>query len=646
MSTLYALMVGIEDYLDPRVPRLYGCRTDIDDATRFLSARRGRGTELRVASLVDHEATGAAIVDGFRTHLAKAGPGDTALFWFSGHGSLAPVPEDLWHLEDNGAHLHTLVCADSRHEGRPDLLDKELALLVDEVAAGGCHVVTVLDNCYSGGAARGPEVRSRAARPRSRVADVPLLPDLAKRYAAGPLPMRHVQLAACQPTEVAGEQELDGKQRGLFTWALLQAMHRAGPATTYRELSVLARNEVERLSYRQRPHLFPAGPGLADRPLLGGNTITAPPAITMRHGRDGWEIDAGSCHGISAGTPDDPTRVAVAERAAVREARVTRVAVGRSLVEPIDWPADPHRAYPVVLSGVPMPHTTVAIDADVDASVAALVRQAVDRSGPRGGPSPHVRLVEGTDSELAVCSSAAGRLAITDRDRALLRDGLAADGVVADLEHVARWRQVKNLRNPVSRLHDAVSVEIVEPLPGERHAPRDRAAVRPDEDGALRLAYHREDGEWVPPERFIRLRNNAPDRSLFCVVLDLTDRFRIHAELFRGAEVAAGAVAPVAQGQRVEFSLPPGRRVEPGAQVRDWLMVIVAEDEVAASPFELPPIGEAGRGATTRGPLGLQGLVERLGRRAVHRDIRPAGPASAYDWWTLVVPIITEVPER
>jgi hypothetical protein len=640
MATLHALMVGIDRYLGPDVPDLAGCRADIADATRFLRARcADAGTGLALMTLLDEEATGAAIVDGFRTHLAQAGPGDTALFWFSGHGSTASVPDALWHLEANGRDLHTLVCADSRSEGRPDLLDKELALLVDDVAAAGCHVVTVVDSCHSGGIARGPETRVRRVCPGPRDAG-PLLPDLFQRYSDGPLPVRHVQLAACQPTELAREQHLDGAPRGLFSWALLKALRRTGSATTYRELLLLARNEVERCCADQRPLLFPPGRGLADGIVLGGATGARPATVTMRHGRDGWELDAGSCHGVDAGTPDDPTRVAVAERTPVCEARVTRVDPLRSLVEPIGWHPGPDEILPVVLSGVPMPRTTVA----VTASLAVPLDDAIGRSGPGGGPSPYVRLVANGDAELLVGDAPAGRLTITDRDREPLRDGLPADArrVVAELEHIARWRQVKLLHNPMSRLAGAVSVELVEPLPGERYLSRDREAVRPDDDGAFRLAYRPDGDGWRAPVRFLRLRNHTA-RPLFCVVLDLTDRFAIHAGLFPGAEVPGCAVAPVAQGGRVEFSLPAGRPVTPGGRVRDWLMVIVAEDEFAAEPFEMSPVGELGRGPT-RGPVGLRGIADRLGRRATCRDIQPVAPAAADDWWTLVVPVITTVP--
>lgn len=639
MAMLYALMVGIDRYLDPGVRNLSGCRADIADATRFLQARCADASSgLALTTLLDEEATGAAIVDGFRTHLAKAGPADTALFWFSGHGSTAPVPDPLWHLEANGHDLHTLVCADSRHEGRPDLLDKEIALLVHDIAAAGGHVVTVVDSCHSGGIAR-DETRVRRVGPGPHGAG-PLLPDLFQRYSDGPLPVRHVQLAACQPAELAREQQLDGAPRGLFSWALLRALRRTGPATTYRELLLLARNEVERYCTDQRPHLFPSGRGLADGLVLGGATATRSSAVTMRRGRDGWELNAGSCHGIGAGTPDDPTRVAVAERTPVCEAWVTRVEPLRSLVEPIDWRPDPDEILPVVLSSVPMPRTTVA----VSPLLAAEFGRAAGQSGPGGGSSPYLRLVENGEAELLVGDAPGGRLTITDRDHRPLREGLPADArrVVAELEHIVRWRQVKRLHNPMSQLAGAVSVELVEPGADEAYLSREREAVPPDDDGAFHLTYHRDQDGWRAPERFLRLRNHGT-QPLFCVMLDLTDRFAIHAGLFPGAEVSAGAVAPVAHGGRVVFSLPAGRPVVPGASVRDWLMVIVAKGEFAAEPFELSPVGELGRNQTRR-PVGIHGVTDQLGRRATRRDIQPVAPATASDWWTFVVPVITTVP--
>ena len=90
------------------------------------------------------------------------------------------------------------------------------------------------------------------------------------------------------------------------------------------------------------------------------------------------------------------------------------------------------------------------------------------------------------------------------------------------------------------------------------------------------------------------------------------------------------------------LSLPPGRAVRPGAEVRDWLMLIVAEEEINSSVFALPRLGEPTL-SPTRAPVALATIVERLGLIATHRDADRA-TASARDWWTTIVPVVTRVP--
>jgi hypothetical protein len=213
--------------------------------------------------------------------------------------------------------------------------------------------------------------------------------------------------------------------------------------------------------------------------------------------------------------------------------------------------------------------------------------------------------------------------------------------VVADLEHIARWRQVKALANPVSRLAGAVGIEVVSPLPGERTAPLDRPPLATVGNGTLHLEYRHEPSGWTAPTAFIRLRNHT-DRRLFCVLLDLTDRFRLHAGLLPGAFVGPRQCAAALAGALVEFALPPDEPVRPGASVRDWLLLLVAETEFSAEPFDLPGLGRPLAGPTrTRA---LTGVLDRLGLLAVHRDVgRPA--ASAYDWTTRILPVVTTVPK-
>jgi uncharacterized caspase-like protein len=103
--------------------------------------------------LKDSQATRSNVIGSFRDHLAKAGPNDVALFYYSGHGSQENAPPEFWHIEPN--HLdETLVCCASRNDGQWDLADKELAVLIADVAARGPHLLCLLDCCHSGSGTR------------------------------------------------------------------------------------------------------------------------------------------------------------------------------------------------------------------------------------------------------------------------------------------------------------------------------------------------------------------------------------------------------------------------------------------------------------------------------------------------------------
>jgi hypothetical protein len=592
--TVFALLAGIDAYAADSVTDLRGCRNDVIAAAAFL---RTRSSAARILRLHDADATRAAVIDGLHRHLGQAGPGDTALFWFSGHGSQVRVPPGLAHLE-TGPMMQTLVCADSRTPGVPDLLDKELSLLLDEIAGRGAHVAVVLDSCHSEGASR-RTVRVRSVRPSLRAADRPpvLLPELGGRpYAeVGRSDVRHVALAAARRTQLAQEMELDGEQRGVFSWALLRALGRLGGSATYRRLLVAARVDVEARAAAQIPQLGPEVPGLADQPFLGG-AITSPAAMLLRHGLNGWELDAGACHGLPAG--EGELRVAVAGDAGAGEARVTRVLTERSLVDPLGWKPDPERQYPVVFSRVPPPATGVAGVPAEEIRGSAFVRPA----GP--DEEPELRVVGGARIESP--------------------EGVVPAGpgtVVQRLEHVARWRQIRALENPRSGLAGAVTLEI---LPGDPGA----EPVAP-EGGAIHLASDR---------IFIRLYNRT-ERPLYCVLLNLTSRYRVHAGLFPGAFVDGRSTGWALDRKPVPITGPPAepsgrgwwRRAPKVEPLRDWLKLLVAEEQFGSAPFELPGIDTAGD--ARRGSIRLRGPHFR------------ADADQACDWTAVTVLVVTRIPQ-
>lgn len=665
---VYALLVGIDDYRDP-IPPLRGAVHDVRRAVEMLRIRVPAG-ELFPLVLTDAEATRARIVDGFRSHLTTAGPQDTALFWFSGHGSQTPVPKWLAMTETTGF-LQTLVCADSRLDGNPDLLDKEIRILMAEIADRGAHVVAVLDCCHSDGASRMADAMKAPASSESALgirwappdgAAPPahrLLPELAE--ATGPAHLllgkadNHVSLAACRSTEAAYEVPADGGHRGIFSLMLLR--HLAEPGITYRELLARTRCLVETTVPAQHPVLHPVVGPLPDQPFLGGRAVAVPAAVVLRLAKSSWHVDAGSCHGMAVGTAADPMMLGLQDDPLRRQFRVTWVTPDRSGLEPVDWqPSETDLGRPVVVTRVPCPSATVVVEDEAGPGtqdpMTRLITDALETAGPGGAASPFLRLSDPHDSHtlatLRIAVPAPGMAVICASDRtpldAPLRCAARQDALelVRRLEHIARWRTVLELDNPCSRLAGAVAIDVVEALPGDEVDPVRRAPMIPAADGAVHLSYRYTVDGWAPPGIFLRLRN-VSDRMLFCVLLDLTDRFRMHPYLFAGDWVAPGT-AYVGEGCRISMTLPPGREPVPGARGADWLKVLVAEAPIDSALFELPRLGEPESRRGLPKTTGL-GVVDCLGFTALYRDAHPAAPRPA-EWTTSVATVVTAVPDR
>jgi hypothetical protein len=196
-----------------------------------------------------------------------------ALFYNSGHGSQESAPPEFWCIEPD--HLdETLVCYDSRNDGQWDLADKEIAVLIAGVLAGGPHLLCVLDCCHSGSGTRaaleeGLAVRraptDRRSRPLESFLDGALS---AKRdrdddqnektlYSEANwfvVPEgRHVLLAACRSSETAKEVNEDGKPHGAFTAALLAALRQTRGSISYRDLVKRAEAQVRLRVAQQVP---------------------------------------------------------------------------------------------------------------------------------------------------------------------------------------------------------------------------------------------------------------------------------------------------------------------------------------------------------------------------------------------------------
>ncbi|MGW1175062.1 caspase family protein [Kitasatospora sp. NPDC002543] len=673
MGNVHALLVGIDDYTALGYDALAGCVNDVTAAEEWL--RRRVGERLVAHRLLDREATVAAVRAGIREHLGQAGPEDTALLWYAGHGAEFDVrTEEEARIEATGRY-QALVCADA------PLADKELAVLLDEVAGTGAHLAAVLDCCFSGGATRrpprGPAVRSVTPHPSwyGRVAPPNPAPvegapagGMRDATAGGARPERagHVLLAASRLDQVSHEDWFDGRRHGVFTHALLGALDEAGTGASYREIMAATRCRVQAWGEVQHPTLSPQEPGgPADRPFLGGAVRPGSPYL-LTHGVDGWEVDCGQVHGLRDDEGGGATEFTVtggsgggnedggggggesAEEGAggsgprARTVRARRVRARHTLVDPAGWEPDRGRVYPVAPSALALPPTTVLIEPGAP-EAERLLREAVATAGPGGGPSPLLRVAgdpAAAGDLLLRVDPAGGRAVITRRDGTGTVDPLPLTGpadartVVDCLEHLTRWYRLQRLSNPGSDLASAVRIEIL-PWDDPQAGP-----ILPDGNGEIVRAHEPDAGGWLEPRVTIRLHNRS-HRRLWCALFDLTDRYRSHSALYRGDFIGPGRTGHALDGRPVALSLPAGRAVRPGSQGRDWLKLIVAEEELNTVPFHLnawDPGRPAGRGG---GPAS-DGVLRFTARGGAGRDLGEG--RSTGRWATRTVALRSVVP--
>jgi hypothetical protein len=157
-----AVVIGINQYAAPpgevrgratggrdRWRDLRGAVHDAKAMRAILVARYGfRREDVRL--LLDTDATRANILGSVKEHLiARSKPGDVSLFFYAGHGSqlLNPRSRETDRLDE------TIVPADS-NRGAPDIRDKELRGLFNDVLDRGAELVAIFDSCSSGSITR------------------------------------------------------------------------------------------------------------------------------------------------------------------------------------------------------------------------------------------------------------------------------------------------------------------------------------------------------------------------------------------------------------------------------------------------------------------------------------------------------------
>jgi hypothetical protein len=670
--TIYALLVGIDDYPSP-VPRLRGCVNDIEAFATYLSERvaRDKRVKLDALPLTNGKATRRAVVDAFRNHLGKAGKDDVALFYYSGHGSQQKAPEEFWAIEPD--HLdETLVLYDSRCPGSWDLADKEIAKMIGDVAANGPHVAVILDCCHSGSGTRevGTTVRRAPIDHRRRPiesflvtpaevkissASRSLRAESPSRYS--PPQGRHVLFASCRDDEEAKEYNGDGKTRGAFSFFLGDALKNAAGVPTYRDLFSRTSALVSNMRLSQSPQLEATQNEDLDATFLDGTIQAMPTTFTATY-RDGhWTLSAGATSGIAAPVGSDAARVALFPFAAdaailsdpaqsMAMARIDQVLPATSrLVIDHGAKVDRSTTYKAMIVSMPAPPLGVLLEGD--AKACAWVRDALRTASPEGKPS------------LFICESSSDaapefRLLARNNQFVITRpnderplvgqiDGLSAASArraVERLEHIARWTQTARLKNAASSIQPGDVKLTILVNNNEVTAKEIRLEYT--------LAANRKE---VEPSFKVSMTNNS-QRTLFCGLLDLTQRYRVSAGLLSAGcvKLEPRETAWAYHGKPIPTTVPKEVWDQGVIEYRDLLKLLICTDEFDARLLEQPsldmPRAEPSQGITRGGTRGISrdGSLNRLMRKIQSRDVGESESAVIDDWHTMEVSFTTVRP--
>lgn len=460
-------------------------------------------------------ATRQQIISGFQDFLTQATTEDTVLIYFSGHGLTYEQPEQLWHLaqENNGNHKgQALMCADTYIEDGADLIpslkDWEIRWLMHQIAGDEGtqpHIIMLSDCCHSGGNTRDFDLRSdlkirglsdlklKGGTNSKDIAEFIFYKSskkakklLKKHPESFDLPLvRHVTLSAAHNYELAKEMEFAEGTFGIFTYYLLKTLRATKGQISYRDLIKIIRAKTTDQINFQTPQYYATQTADADLLFLGGAIVQEAPYFIVRPmeatNKESFNenigiMDGGALHGIplekegqTSITLVSPINNATTQKISL-EGHLIQVGVHESIVQlkasifPKNVPFLKAR-----IINVPIPKTKIFIttegkDSKKKAKGVALLKEALEKAVflevVQVATAAKYRLIvylfEGQEKY---------RITKIDQSEALIAPKIGFNSTtvavfVKEMEHIARWEHLLQLRNPHSTTIQEGDIEL------------------------------------------------------------------------------------------------------------------------------------------------------------------------------------------
>lgn len=251
---LHAVLVGIDDYQDPAIPKLSCARADAR-ALRDLLEQRIAEDERRVVLLENERATRQNIMEAIGEDLPNTvESSDTVLLYFACHGS----PERRSTRDKRSLYLIPYDTNYQKIYATAIDLDRDVPTWLERIAEAGAKLVVLfLDTCFSGGAGGRTFVGPTLAQS-------PNVPGYLEFDDPEPAPFKNVDLGKGQAIFSAADRDQVALENpslghGIFTYQLLQALKKPRDGArsvhlgiVYAEVSDAVRNATEE---RQEPVL-------------------------------------------------------------------------------------------------------------------------------------------------------------------------------------------------------------------------------------------------------------------------------------------------------------------------------------------------------------------------------------------------------
>jgi len=310
MPAKHALIVGVDKYcnLDKKY-ELSGC---VNDALLIKSVLidHFNFAEDSITELHNEAASREKILAEMNGLVDKVGKDDIVIFHFSGHGSRRTAAS----LEEASGKDSTIMPYDSGRDPLPnlDIIDDEIHEWLGRLSKKTRYITLTFDCCHSGTITRdafGATVRAVEDDNRTLEGmgvDRRTLPAPSKSATrdVGPggwlaLSDSYVVMSGCRDNEYSHEftQEDGGEtiRNGALTHFLVNALVRAKPGTTYRDVFELARQGVNSRFPTQNPQIE----GAQDREIFGVKDIEPMRFISVASVTgDQVTLGGGAAHGL------------------------------------------------------------------------------------------------------------------------------------------------------------------------------------------------------------------------------------------------------------------------------------------------------------------------------------------------------------